>query len=98
GGKSEGILVQRGVTFFESEFSLYAGGKLTRIDLPRKAEYQAYIDGRMVFTLQEAWNGFGAGALVAYDPKALEAGPKLIFQPGPRQAIQSVSDTKNLLA
>lgn len=98
GGKAEGILVQRGVTFFESEFSLYADGKLTRIDLPRKAEYQAYVDGRMVFTLQEAWKGFGAGALIAYDPEALDAGPALIFQPGPRQAIQSVSDTKNLLA
>ena len=97
-GKVDGVLVQRGVTFFESEFSLYADGKLTPIALPRKAEYQAYVDGRIVFTLQEAWNGFGAGALIAYDPKALDTKPVLIFQPGPRQAIQNVADTKNLLA
>lgn len=97
-GKVDGILVQRGVTFFESEYSLYAGGKLTPIALPRKAEYQAYVDGRIVFTLQETWNGFSPGALIAYDPKALDAKPVLIFQPGPRQAIQNVADTKNLLA
>lgn len=53
-GKVDGILVPAGVTFFESEYSLYAGGKLTPIALPRKAEYQAYVDGRIVFTLQEA--------------------------------------------
>ena len=98
GGKSDGILIQRGVTFFESEFSLYADGKLTPIALPKKAEFQAYVDGRMVFTLQEAWNGFGSGALIAYDPKALDQKPALIFQPGPRQAIQNVRDTKDLLA
>ena len=98
GGKAEGVVIRRGVTFFESEYSLYADGKLTRIDLPRKAQYQAYVDGRMVFTLQEAWNGFSAGALIAYDPKDLSAKPTLVFQPSPRQAIQNVTDTKGLLA
>lgn len=98
GGKAEGVLIRRGVSFFESEHSLYSGGKLTPIPLPRKAQYQAYVDGRMVFNLQEAWNGFSAGALIAYDPKDLAAKPALIFQPGPRQAIQVVSDTKDRLA
>ncbi|HEY9234171.1 MULTISPECIES: prolyl oligopeptidase family serine peptidase [Phenylobacterium] len=97
GGKAEGVLIRRGVTFFESEYSLYADGKLTAIALPRKAQYQAYVDGRLIFTLQEAWNGFAAGALVAYDPQNLAAGPALVFQPGPRQAIQNVADTKGLL-
>lgn len=97
GGKAEGVLIRRGVSFFESEHSLYADGKLTPIPLPRKAQYQAYVDGRMVFNLQEAWNGFSAGALIAYDPKDLAAKPVLIFQPGPRQAIQVVSDTKDRL-
>ena len=97
GGKAEGVLIRRGVSFFESEHSLYSGGKLTPIPLPRKAQYQAYVDGRMIFNLQEAWNGFSAGALIAYDPKDLTAKPVLIFQPGPRQAIQVVSDTKDRL-
>ncbi|KQW65944.1 prolyl oligopeptidase [Phenylobacterium sp. Root77] len=97
-GRTDGVLIQRGLTFFESEYSLYVDGKLTAVALPKKAQFQAYVDGRMVFTLQEAWNGFGSGALIAYDPKDLAAKPALVFQPGPRQAIQAVADTKGLLA
>ena len=98
GGKADGVLIQRGLTFFESEYSLYVDGKLTPVALPKKAQFQAYVDGRMIFTLQEAWNGFGNGALIAYDPKDLAAKPVLVFQPGPRQAIQTVADTHGLLA
>lgn len=97
-GRTDGVLIQRGLTFFESEYSLYVDGKLTAVALPKKAQFQAYVDGRMVFTLQEAWNGFGSGALIAYDPRDLAAKPALVFQPGPRQAIQAVADTKGLLA
>jgi prolyl oligopeptidase len=98
GGRTDGVLIQRGLTFFESEYSLYVDGNLTAVALPKKAQFQAYVDGRMVFTLQEAWNGFGSGALIAYDPRDLAAKPALVFQPGPRQAIQAVADTKGLLA
>lgn len=97
GGKAQGVLIRRGVTFFESEYSLYADGKLTPITLPRKSQYQAYVDGRLIFTLQEPWNGFSTGALIAYDPENLSAKPALVFQPSKRQAIQNVSDTKGLL-
>ena len=98
GGKAEGVLIQRGLTFFESEYSLYSDGRLVPVALPKKAEFKAYVSGRMIFTLQEAWNGFGSGALIAYDPGDLGAKPALVFQPGPRQAIQTVSDTHGLLA
>ncbi|CAN7164634.1 prolyl oligopeptidase family serine peptidase [Phenylobacterium sp. LjRoot164] len=98
GGRTDGVLIQRGLTFFESDYSLYVDGHLTPVALPKKAQFQAYVDGRMIFTLQEAWNGFGNGALIAYDPKDLTAKPALVFQPGPRQAIQTVTDTKGLLA
>jgi prolyl oligopeptidase len=98
GGKTDGVLIQRGLTFFESDYSLYSDGLLTPVALPKKAQFQAYVDGRMIFTLQDAWNGFGTGALISYDPKDLAAGPALVFQPGPHQAIQTVTDTKGLLA
>ena len=98
GGKADGVLIQRGLTFFESEYSLYSDGRLVPVALPKKAEFKAYVSGRMIFTLQEAWNGFGSGALIAYDPGDLGAKPALVFQPGPRQAIQTVSDTHGLLA
>jgi prolyl oligopeptidase len=95
GGKVDGILIQRGLSFFEYEYSLYADGRLTPVPLPKKAQNVGYVDGQMVFTLQEPWQGFSAGALIAYDRATLK--PELIFQPGPRQAIQSVADTKGRL-
>lgn len=102
GGKAAGVLIQRGVTFFESEYSLYSDGKVTPVALPKKAQFEAYVDGQAVFSLQEAWNGFKTGALVSYDVAELKRDPAKatalkVFEPGPRQAIQSVSDTKGKL-
>ncbi|MES2894847.1 MAG: prolyl oligopeptidase family serine peptidase [Pseudomonadota bacterium] len=96
GGKVDGILIRRGLSFFESEHSLYVDGRLTRVPLPRKAQFKAYVDGVMVFTLQEAWSGFQSGALIGVDPATLK--PELIFQPNPRQAVRDVADTKGMLA
>jgi prolyl oligopeptidase len=102
GGKADALMVRRGVTFFESEFSLLTDKGPVRIPLPLKAEYQAYVDGRVVFDLKEDWKSFKAGALIAYDLKDLQANaagarPDLIFQPGPRQAIQNVASTHSKL-
>lgn len=101
-GKVDAVLIQRGLSFFETEFSLWADGKLVRAPLPKKAQYQAYVDGQAVFSLQEAWNGFSAGSLVSYslldllrDPASAKA--QLVFKPTARQAIQNTSDTKGKL-
>jgi prolyl oligopeptidase len=103
GGRPDGVVIQRGLTFYESEWSLLTNAGLVRIPLPPKAEYQDYVDGQAVFTIQEPWGGFGAGALIAYDLAALtrdaaNAKPRLIFQPGPAQAIQQVAATEDRLA
>ena len=97
GGRADGVLVQRGLSFFESEFSLLTDAGLVAMPLPRKAQHEAYVDGQVVFSLQEAWGGFQAGALIAYDLAALKADaararPSLVFQPGPRQAAQQGAD------
>ena len=107
GGKADALMVRRGVTFFENEFSLLTEKGPVRIPLPLKADYQAYVDGRVVFALKEPWRTFKAGALIAYRLKDLQqlqradapwAAPELIFQPGPRQAIENVASTKLRLA
>jgi prolyl oligopeptidase len=107
GGKADALMVRRGVTFFESEFSLLTEKGPVRIPLPLKADYQTYVDGRVVFVLKEPWRTFKAGALIAYRLKDLQqpqrtdapwAAPELIFQPGPRQAIENVASTKSRLA
>ena len=100
GGKADGLLARRGLTFFENEFVLLEGGKTLPVALPKKAEYQAYVDGQAIFQLKEAWGGYGAGALIAYDLTALKTGtarPGLVFQPGPRQAITEVDATHGRL-
>ena len=58
---------------------------------------------QVVFTLKEAWKGFGAGAVISYDLAELKrdvaaAKPQLVFQPGPRDAVQAVDSTKDRLA
>jgi prolyl oligopeptidase len=100
-GRRQGVLIQRAVTFFESEYWLLGegGAAPARVPLPRKASFQAFVQGQAVFTVQEDWGGFKQGALLAYPLAALEADataarPALILQPGPRQAIESVSETR----
>jgi prolyl oligopeptidase len=101
GGRTDAVVVQRGLSFYESEYSLLTDTGLRPIALPKLAQLQDYVDGQVVFTLQEAWNGFQPGALIAYDLAGLKAGtakPQLVFQPGPRQAIQQVAATDGKLA
>ncbi|WP_334161600.1 prolyl oligopeptidase family serine peptidase [Phenylobacterium sp.] len=100
GGRTDGVIVQRGLSFYESEYSLLTDQGLKPIALPKLAQQQDYVDGQVIFTLQAAWGGFQPGALIAYDLAALKAGtakPQLIFQPGPRQAIQQVAATDGRL-
>ncbi len=100
GGRADAVLMRRGITFFESEFSLLGDGKAQRIRLPLKAQYDGYLGGQLVFSLKAAWGGFGPGAVIAYDLKALNTGkakPVLVFQPGPRQAVQTVATSRGKL-
>ncbi len=103
GGRADAVIVRRGVTFFESEYSLIEPGGLKRIPLPLKSQYEGYVGGQAVFSLKADWQGFKAGDIVAYDLRALKAGAaraSLVFHPGPRQAVQNVttSDGKLVVA
>ena len=102
GGRVDGVIVARPVSTFEAEHHLLTDAGPLKLNLPMRAEYQDYVDGQAVFTVQEAWGGFGQGALIAYDLAALRrnpatARPALILQPNARQAIQSVSATDGKL-
>jgi prolyl oligopeptidase len=102
GGAVDGIVASRGLTFFESEFSLLTEAGALKLPLPRKATYQAYVDGRAVFTLQEPFAGFSAGALVGLPISEFKRDPaaarlELIFQPSARQAITETMETRGAL-
>lgn len=100
GGAVVAILAQRRVGFFEVEFHLIEGGKLVKLNLPQRTNYQGFVDGQLIFSLQEKFQNFESGALVALDlakTKADAAGvrPQLVFQPSATQTIDNVETTKN---
>jgi prolyl oligopeptidase len=111
GGKADGILIGRGLTFYESEFSLLGDsmpgkGAPVRIPLPPKTQYETYVDGQVVFSLKQPWSAFGktfgAGAVISFDLADLKhdpasAKPQLVFQPGPHDAVQTVDSSKDRL-
>lgn len=102
GGRADAVIARRGLTFYDSDYMLLGGPEPVRLPLPKKAEYEAYVSGQVVFSLQEAHGDLPQGALVAFDLAALKADPagakaQLIFAPGPRQAIKQVGATDSRL-
>ena len=102
GGKVRAVLADRGVSFFESQTFLLTPSGAKPLPLPRKVQLVGLIDGKLAFHIREAFGGFAAGSLLAYDMAALERDPasakaELIVTPGATQAIQSVRRTRNRL-
>jgi prolyl oligopeptidase len=101
-GAVRAILIQKGLSFFEQEFYLLTDEAPIRLPLPPKTTIQAFVRDRLVFTIQQDWAGFRAGALLDYDLAALKAAPQtarpgLILQPSPSQAVDAVAATRNRL-
>ncbi|HEV2336126.1 MAG TPA: prolyl oligopeptidase family serine peptidase, partial [Stellaceae bacterium] len=102
-GRVKGILVNRQVSFFESERYLLTGGAPLRLPLPARSSFRGFVAGQLVFTLEEDWGAdYPTGALVSLDLAACLADPAaatplLIHAPGPREAIEDVATTRNLL-
>jgi prolyl oligopeptidase len=97
------LLIQRGVSFFESETSLLTPGGLRKLNLPRKASVVELFDGQLIVKLDEDWSAAGAqfhqGTLVSVDlaqasaePDALR--PTVVFAPSARQAVEEVAGTR----
>jgi len=98
------LLIQRGVSFFESESYLLAPSGLKKLDLPKKASVVELFDGQLIVKLDEDWTTGGAtfrqGMLVAVDlaqatarPDALRA--TIVFAPTARQSVQQVAGSKS---
>ncbi|WP_224370450.1 prolyl oligopeptidase family serine peptidase [Hyalangium versicolor] len=101
-GQLRAMLINRVVTFFESEFYLLTDAKPLLLPLPKKASFQAFVSGQLLFTLQEDWGRFKQGALLSFQLTELQADPTkaqpaLVLQPGPRQAIEDVAATRGKL-
>lgn len=106
GGRLRGVLITRGLSFFETEHYLLEGDRAVRLPLPLKASMKGFIDGQLLFTLEEPWSQAGetfeTAALISLDVDALKRDPAtakatLIRQPGPRESIEQVAGTRNRL-
>ena len=106
-GKVHAVLGQRGLTTFETEYTLLGDKGPVKLNLPRKASPAGIVDGRLLLTVREDWTpapgrSFKSGSLLSYDlaewkrdpNKAL---PSLVFAPNARQTLGSVATTKDKL-
>lgn len=105
-GKIEAIMASRGVSFFESENWLLGDASGLRapvkLPLPLKSTIRGLVKGQLVFTIEQDWQGFKQGDLLAFDLAALKrdpaaATPTLILHPGPSEAVEAIQTTRNRL-
>jgi prolyl oligopeptidase len=98
----QAIVVDRGASFFESEHFLVTPAGPVQLPLPRKVNLDGLVDGQLVFTIEEDWQGHPGGALMSYDLAELKRDPAaakatLVLQPGPTQAVEAVRETRGRL-
>lgn len=95
-------VIVEGTDFFHSKTFLIGAKGNRRLAIPEKAQLVDMIDGHVIVQTQEAWKAFPAGSLVAMNLAEVRANPanlkpKLIYTPGPREALQGASAAKDVL-
>ncbi len=99
-------LVERNVTFFESERFIVRGGDVARLALPGKVAGVELVAGQLVVQLAEDWvvggARFASGALVALSLERVLAAPgalapRLVYAPGPRESVEEIAATRSHL-
>jgi prolyl oligopeptidase len=100
------VMIDRGVTFFTSEYYVETPKGLQRLVVPDKSDVQGLVNGRLLLSLNQDWTIGGktlpSGALVSIplanvmsDPAHPD--PSLVYAPGPKDAIAygGVATTKH---
>ncbi len=87
-------LAERRVGFFDVELHLIDGPAPVKVGLPTFASLRGFVNGRMIFTVQDKWKNFAQGALVAIDLAGLRKAPdrpelvaELVMQPASSQTM-----------
>jgi prolyl oligopeptidase len=101
------VIIQRSISFFESEFHLVGPKGPSKLALPLKSDLQALVQGRLVVSLREDWKTTGGptlpqGCLVSIDLAAASKSPshlhpQLVYAPGPREAFAQAAATRSHL-
>ena len=99
-------LIRRIKDYFHTETFVLDGDTVTRLAIPEKASVSLLIAGKAIVSLDEDWpvdgKTFKAGSVVALDLAALKAdpgklSPDLVWQPGPRDALNGLATTRDRL-
>jgi prolyl oligopeptidase len=101
-------VVVRPLDTFSAETYVLTPEGAQRVAIPEKADLSDMVDGRVIAQLREDWTPAGgtkhfvAGSLVSLDLAQLKADPAhpkatLIYAPGPREALEGESSSKNVL-
>ncbi len=106
-GVAQATLINRGISFYEGEtWRLNADGTTTKLELPAKSDIEALVQGQLVITTKQDWTApsgqtFKSGDVLAWTLDAWLADPatpaRLIIRPGPREAIEGMTATRNRL-
>jgi len=106
-GRVQAVGFQRGVNFFEREYTMLVGGRPVKLNLPPKSGPAGLVDGRLLVSLDQDWEAapglsFKADSLISYDleewkrdPNA--ARPSLVWAPGERQTLGGIATTRDRL-
>ena len=97
------VMINRAVTFFESETWAMTPSGFVKLPLPPKSTVQGLVGGQLIFTLEQDWTpsparDFTQGSLIAADLAELEAGrsqsAQALLETGPRESIEQVVVSK----
>jgi prolyl oligopeptidase len=89
-------IIERNLTFFQSELFAVGAHGVTRLDMPQKFRLQGYVSDRLLLRIDEDWAGFKAGSLVGVriaDGKIVAR--ELLFAPNARQSIDQAAATRD---
>jgi prolyl oligopeptidase len=101
-------VISRPLDTFHAETYVLTPKGVRRVAMPEKNNLTDLVDGRVIAQLDEDWTPagskthFAAGTLVSLDLARLKADPAhprptLIYAPGPREALEGVSSSKDVL-
>ena len=106
GAGHHALIIDRSLSFFESEYRLVGPRGTGRLALPAKSDVLALVAGRLIVRLREDWStaagAFGQGSLVSIDLAAARAAPEnlhptLVYAPGPKEAFAQASASRGRL-
>jgi prolyl oligopeptidase len=95
-------LIQQGLDFFHSAWFRVTPTGVEKLALPEKAQISGLLHNQLVVVPEETWTRPGAppipaGSLAVLNMAKPNAVPEEVFEPGPRQSLDTVGVTRDRL-